>query len=256
MSRLRASATRRAAHIYERQHEWQQALEAHRELARIKAAPPKRVAAHYLCELATLGDRARARSNRRGICCARRGARPPPCRARRCCVRRSRERGGDAALAARLLRSALDEAPALLQEELPHLLAVVGAERRDAELAAAGLQGAAARLQRAEASGVRGHRGESRRRGAAAPSHGDACSPRTRRSTRVWHRGRGRIRQNVAAARRSSVSGREVPLQPVRIRRDAASTGTARRVSRGTASSPTPSSSCAENPLSSGDVER
>ena len=54
VSRLRASAMDALLHIYERQHEWQQALEAYRELARIKAAPAKRVAAHYLCELATL----------------------------------------------------------------------------------------------------------------------------------------------------------------------------------------------------------
>ena len=44
-------------------------------------------------------------------------------------------RAGEAELAARLLRNALDAAPALLQEELPNLLAVVGAERRDEELA-------------------------------------------------------------------------------------------------------------------------
>src|SRR5580692_7240430 len=52
--RLRASALDALRGVYERQHEWQQALGTYRLLARIKAAPPKRVAAHYLCELAAL----------------------------------------------------------------------------------------------------------------------------------------------------------------------------------------------------------
>src|SRR5271167_1007922 len=52
--RLRASALDSLRGVYERQHEWQQALETYRQLARIKAAPPRLVAAHYLCELATL----------------------------------------------------------------------------------------------------------------------------------------------------------------------------------------------------------
>ena len=52
--RLRASALSALRGVYERQHEWQQALGTYRLLARIKAAPPKRVAAHYLCELAAL----------------------------------------------------------------------------------------------------------------------------------------------------------------------------------------------------------
>ena len=45
------------------------------------------------------------------------------------------EREGDLELAERLLRAALRESPDLLQEELPHLLRLVGAERRDALLA-------------------------------------------------------------------------------------------------------------------------
>src|SRR5579871_248924 len=51
--RLRASALDALRLVYERQHEWRPALETHRSLARIKAAPPRKVAAHYLCELAT-----------------------------------------------------------------------------------------------------------------------------------------------------------------------------------------------------------
>src|SRR5450631_3710715 len=52
--RLRASALDSLRGVYERQHEWQQALDVYRQLARIKAAPPKLVAAHYLCEIASL----------------------------------------------------------------------------------------------------------------------------------------------------------------------------------------------------------
>jgi lipopolysaccharide biosynthesis regulator YciM len=52
--RLRASALDSLRGVYERQHEWQQALDVYRLLARIKAAPPRLVSAHYLCELAGL----------------------------------------------------------------------------------------------------------------------------------------------------------------------------------------------------------
>src|SRR5580704_13462693 len=52
--RLRASALSALRGVYERQHEWQQALDVYRELARAKAAPPRTTAAHYLCELAAL----------------------------------------------------------------------------------------------------------------------------------------------------------------------------------------------------------
>ena len=88
--RLRASALDALRGVYERQHDWQQALGTYRQLARIKAAPPRTVAAHYLCELAALaierGD------DRRGArhCCARRARRPRRFRAPRCCARRSR----------------------------------------------------------------------------------------------------------------------------------------------------------------------
>jgi len=39
--RLRASALAALRGVYERQHEWQQALDTYRQLARIKAAPPR-----------------------------------------------------------------------------------------------------------------------------------------------------------------------------------------------------------------------
>jgi lipopolysaccharide biosynthesis regulator YciM len=137
--RLRASALSALRGVYERQHEWQQALGTYRLLARIEAAPPKRVAAHYLCELAALAiERGAIDAARSLLREAREETSPFP----RAAVLRAQiaERAGDLALAERLLRAALRESPNLLQEELPHLSRLVGAERGDtllAELAAA-----------------------------------------------------------------------------------------------------------------------
>jgi lipopolysaccharide biosynthesis regulator YciM len=133
--RLRASALAALRGVYERQHEWQQALDTYRQLARAKAAPPRPVAAHYLCELATLaierGDISAARNFLRE---ARREVSPFP----RAALLRAEiaERQSQHELALRLLRLALDESPALLQDELPHLLKLAGEDRRDAELEA------------------------------------------------------------------------------------------------------------------------
>jgi lipopolysaccharide assembly protein B len=133
VARLRASALDSLRGVYERQHEWQQALDTYRSLARIKAAPPKLVAAHYLCEIASLaierGEIAAARSLLRQ---ARRETAPFP----RAALLRAQiaEREGQPELAVRLLRGALHESPKLLQDELPHLLNLVGTERRDEEL--------------------------------------------------------------------------------------------------------------------------
>jgi lipopolysaccharide assembly protein B len=132
--RLRASALSALRGVYERQHEWQQALGTYRSLARTKAAPPKRVAAHYLCELAALAIERGAIDTARGLLRqARQETSPFP----RAAVLRAQiaERAGDLELAERLLRTALSESPNLLQEELPHLARLVGAERRDALLA-------------------------------------------------------------------------------------------------------------------------
>jgi lipopolysaccharide biosynthesis regulator YciM len=132
--RLRASALAALRGVYERQHEWEQALGTYRLLARIKAAPPKRVAAHYLCELAALAiERGAIDAARSLLRQARQETSPFP----RAAVLRAQiaERAGDLALAERLLRAALAESPNLLQEELPHLSRLVGAERRDALLA-------------------------------------------------------------------------------------------------------------------------
>jgi lipopolysaccharide biosynthesis regulator YciM len=132
--RLRVSALSALRGVYERQHEWQQALGTYRLLARIKAAPPKRVAAHYLCELAALAiERGAIDAARSLLRQAREETSPFP----RAAVLRAQiaERAGDLELAERLLRAALSESPNLLQEELPHLSRLVGAERRDALLA-------------------------------------------------------------------------------------------------------------------------
>src|SRR5258706_572210 len=131
--RLRVSALDSLRSVYERQLEWQQALNVYRRLARIKAAPPRIVAAHYLCELATLAmDRGDAVTARRLLREARAEVSPFP----RAAVLRARiaERDADIGLAVRLLRTALPEAPKLMQQELPHLLRLVAPEDREAVL--------------------------------------------------------------------------------------------------------------------------
>jgi lipopolysaccharide biosynthesis regulator YciM len=133
VSRLRASALGALRGVYERQHEWQQALDTYRKLARTKAAPPRLVAAHYLCEIAGLAiDRGDITAARELLRQARRETAPFP----RAALLRAQiaEREGHTELAVRLLRLALKDSPNLMQEELPHLLELVGVERRDALL--------------------------------------------------------------------------------------------------------------------------
>jgi lipopolysaccharide biosynthesis regulator YciM len=131
--RLRVSALDALRGVYERQHDWQQALVAYRQLARIKAAPARTVAAHYLCELASLaierGDMIVAREL---LNQARDEALPFPRAALLGAQIAEREAQPD--LAVKLLRQALTESPTLLQEELPHLLKLVGPAERDAIL--------------------------------------------------------------------------------------------------------------------------
>jgi lipopolysaccharide assembly protein B len=131
--RLRASALAALRSVYERQHEWQQALDAYRQLVRVKAAPPRLVAAHYLCELAAVEiERGATDAARTLLRQARREAAPFP----RAALLRAQiaDRQNDRELAARLLRTALNECPELLPDELPHLLALAGPEKRDALL--------------------------------------------------------------------------------------------------------------------------
>lgn len=128
--RLRASALNSLRGVYERQHEWQQALEVYRQLARIGAAPPRIVSAHYLCELAALAlEQGDAHSARQRLREARAEVLPFP----RAAVLRAQiaERDADVSLARRLLRTALDQAPKLMQEELAHLVRLVAPDARD-----------------------------------------------------------------------------------------------------------------------------
>jgi lipopolysaccharide biosynthesis regulator YciM len=131
--RLRASALDALRGVYERQHDWQQALTVYRQLARIKAAPPRFVAAHYLCELATLAiERGDTDNARRLLREARAETAPFP----RAAILRAQiaEREAQIPLAMRLLKEALNESPKLLQDELPHLLRLVGPEGQDTVL--------------------------------------------------------------------------------------------------------------------------
>jgi lipopolysaccharide biosynthesis regulator YciM len=144
--RLRVSAWEALRSIYERQAEWQQALDAYRHLERIGAAPEPAVAAHYLCELSVQsqgrGDVAAARALLRE---ARRAASPFP---RAALLRASiAERDSDAALASRLMRGALAESPSLIQEVLPPLLRLEAPAHRDALLAGLAAEAESAGLE-------------------------------------------------------------------------------------------------------------
>jgi len=131
--RLRASALDALRGVYERQHDWQQALGTYRQLARIKAAPARTVAAHYLCELATVAiERGDNDSARKLLDQACQEALPFPRAA--LLGAQIAEREAQPELAVKLLKQALTESPTLLQEELPHLLELVGPEARDALL--------------------------------------------------------------------------------------------------------------------------
>jgi lipopolysaccharide biosynthesis regulator YciM len=128
--RLRASALDALRLVYERQHDWQQALGTYRQLADIGAAPPRAVAAHYLCELATIAiERGDTEDARRLLREARAEVSPFP----RAALLRAliAERDANLQLAVRLLRQAMIDSPELLQEELPHLLKLVEPRSRD-----------------------------------------------------------------------------------------------------------------------------
>jgi lipopolysaccharide assembly protein B len=134
MPRLRASALDSLRGVYELQHDWQQALETYRQLARIQSAPPRTVAAHYLCELAALAiERSEIDAALRLLEEAEREAQPFP----RSAMLRAQiaEHQSQPELAVRLLREALTVSPNLLQDELPHLLKLVDPKQWDSVLA-------------------------------------------------------------------------------------------------------------------------
>lgn len=125
--RLKVSALETLLGVYERQQEWSQALEVFRRLAESGSAPPRNVAAHYLCELASAalgrGDKSAARAL---LDDALKESAPFA----RATLLRSRlaRLEGDASEALKWLRLALDESPILLQQELPALLDLAGSE--------------------------------------------------------------------------------------------------------------------------------
>jgi lipopolysaccharide assembly protein B len=128
--RLRASALDTLRGVYERQHDWQQALGTYRQLLQIKAAPAASVAAHYLCELASLSmERGEVDAARRLLQEARDLEEPFP----RADVLRAdiAEREGNSELAVRLLHAAVTVSPTLLQEQLPHLLRLTAGGGQD-----------------------------------------------------------------------------------------------------------------------------
>ncbi len=131
--RLRASALDALRGVYERQHDWQQALGIYRQLERIKSAPPRTVAAHYLCELASTAiEQGDIDAARELLIRSDEEARPFPRAA--LLSAQIAEREGQPELAVKLLRQALSESPTLLQEELPRLLKLIGTEKRDSFL--------------------------------------------------------------------------------------------------------------------------
>ena len=247
--RLRASALDSLRGVYERQHDWQQALETYRQLARIKAAPPRTVAAHYLCELATTRHRARRDRARRGICCARRAteAKPFP----RAALLRAQiaEREGQPELAVRLLQQAhCASRRSCCRTNCLICSNLVGAPSRDAVLAELVAQAAvrdfgelkrlvfaaiaadlatAEPLRAADRTGVLAGcdtEGASGRRPAQVGAH--------RAGNRCIARARGEI-----SVQRMRLCGAQFLL------------ALSRPASLGTASSPTPSLNCARNPL-------
>jgi len=131
--RLRVSALDALRGVYERQHDWSQALGAYRQLAHINAAPARTVAAHYLCELATVAIERGDMPAARGLLNEARDEALPFPRAALLGAQIA-EREAQTDLAVKLLRQALTESPTLLQEELPHLLNLVGPAQRDAIL--------------------------------------------------------------------------------------------------------------------------
>jgi lipopolysaccharide assembly protein B len=128
--RLRASALDALRGVYELQRDWQQALGAYRNLARIGAAPPSNIAAHYLCELAAAATAAGEIDAARALLREARAQMSPLPRAALLRADIAR-RAGDRELAVRLLRTAIDQSASLLQAELPNLLALVGPAERD-----------------------------------------------------------------------------------------------------------------------------
>ena len=199
--RLRASALAALRGVYERQHEWQQALDAYRQLARIKAAPPRLVAAHYLCELAALEIERGAIDAARTLLRQARRETAPFARARRSCAHKSPIGRTIASSPSGCCGPRCHECPELLAEELPHLLALAGSEQRDAllsELVAQARERGAADLKRLVFAAIAADLS------AAAPLRDALESVFTQDATlnALWQEGRGneeRVAREVGA---------------------------------------------------------
>jgi lipopolysaccharide biosynthesis regulator YciM len=131
--RLRASALDALRGVYELQGEFSQALDALRDLARIGAAPPGNIAAHYLCELAAAATAAGETDVARRLL---REARAHAAQFPRAALLRAdiARRAGRRKLAARLVLAAIEQSSALLQAELVNLMELTDPEERDAVL--------------------------------------------------------------------------------------------------------------------------
>jgi lipopolysaccharide biosynthesis regulator YciM len=130
--RLRASALDALRGVYELQHDWQQALGALRSLERIKAGPGGNIAAHYLCELAASAISGGDGEGARRLLREARGMSAHNAFPRAALLRADiARRAGDRGLALRLMRSAINQSPLLLQSELPNLLTLAGPAQRD-----------------------------------------------------------------------------------------------------------------------------
>jgi lipopolysaccharide biosynthesis regulator YciM len=130
----RIAALRDLTHVYEVEHDWERAIEVHRELARVANPPQPSAIAHYWCELAALamaaGDYDTAEQHLKAARAEqRRFPRGVLLRADLAVAQ------ADAPLALRLLKRVAVQQPALAGEVLPRLVRALEASGRDADLA-------------------------------------------------------------------------------------------------------------------------
>jgi lipopolysaccharide assembly protein B len=128
--RLRGNALDALRGVYERQRDWAQALQMYRDLAKDRLAPSANIAAHYLCELAA---QALERGELNAADALLREAEAEVSPFARAALLRAQiaRRRQDLPAALRLMRAALEQAPVLLQDELPNLLSLNGGPDRD-----------------------------------------------------------------------------------------------------------------------------
>ena len=130
----RIAALRDLTHVYEVEHDWERAIDVHRELARIANPQQPSAIAHYWCELAALAMSARDYPTAEAhLSAARAEQRRFP---RGALLRADLAVAlGDPPLALRLLKRVAMHQPALAGEVLPRLVATLAAAGREHELA-------------------------------------------------------------------------------------------------------------------------